>query len=64
MLIYVTEGYISVTEEDQYYLIQKEELFFLKSGLHHQKTADLAGKRVCFGETGIDVEGTFGKCLK
>ena len=29
-----------------------------------QKTADLAGKRVCFGETGIDMEGTFGKCLK
>lgn len=35
VLIYVTEGYISVTEEDQDYLIQKEELFFLKSGLHH-----------------------------
>lgn len=40
VLIYVTEGYIGVTEEDQDYLIQKEELFFLKSGLHHYgKTA-------------------------
>ncbi|MDE7008119.1 MAG: AraC family ligand binding domain-containing protein, partial [Lachnospiraceae bacterium] len=35
VLIYVTEGHISVTEEDTDYLIQKEELFFLKSGLHH-----------------------------
>lgn len=35
VLIYVTEGYISVTEENQDYLIQKEELFFLKSGMHH-----------------------------
>lgn len=35
VLIYVTEGYISVTEENTDYLIRKEELFFLKSGLHH-----------------------------
>ena len=35
VLIYVTEGYIGVTEEEKDYLIQKEELFFLKSGLHH-----------------------------
>lgn len=35
VLIYVTEGHISVTEEGTDYLIQKEELFFLKSGLHH-----------------------------
>ncbi|MDO4303661.1 MAG: AraC family transcriptional regulator [Bacillota bacterium] len=35
VLIYVTDGYICVTEEEQDYIIQKEELFFLKSGLHH-----------------------------
>ena len=35
VLIYVTEGYIGVTEDEQDYTIQKGELFFLKSGLHH-----------------------------
>lgn len=35
VLIYVTEGYICVTENEQDYTIQKGELFFLKSGLHH-----------------------------
>lgn len=35
VLIYVTGGYICVTEEEQDYIIRKEELFFLKSGLHH-----------------------------
>lgn len=31
VLIYVTEGYIGVTEDEQDYTIQKGELFFLKS---------------------------------
>lgn len=41
VLIYVTEGYISVTEEETDYLIQKEELLFLKSGLHHYGKATI-----------------------
>ncbi len=41
VLIYVTEGYICVTEEEQDYIIQKEELFFLKSGLHHYGKAPI-----------------------
>ncbi len=35
VLIYVTDGYICVTEDEHDYIIRKEELFFLKSGLHH-----------------------------
>ena len=31
VLIYVTEGYISVTEAEQDYTIQKGELFFLNN---------------------------------
>lgn len=35
ILIYVTEGYICVTEEEHDYVIHKGEAFFLKKGLHH-----------------------------
>lgn len=35
VLIYVTKGYICVTEDEQDYVIQKDELFFLKKRLHH-----------------------------
>lgn len=35
ILIYVTEGYICVTEADCDYIIRKGDAFFLKRGLHH-----------------------------
>lgn len=35
ILIYVTEGEICVTEEEQDYVISENQLFFLKKGLHH-----------------------------
>ena len=42
VLIYVTNGQITVTETEQAYEINKGEIFFLKHGLHHYGKSKIA----------------------